>query len=193
MLKLRIKAPCYVYKLDEETCEESLIDIKDKLFLLEGCLNQDGRFLVDLAKYACNDDHIYARAILPDPQVKKNDKGFYIEINVYSYLPILREENIRKVVDYVRGQVSDGWGENGFELYDEMMLAFDWESVEYIDCSPIPDEEFEKMYKDYRMLKAHASSSYDSTDINEALLDLIKSIREATEVLKSIKIDKEEN
>lgn len=189
MLKLRIKAPCYVYKLDKETYEESLIDIKDRSFLLEGCLNQDVRFLDDLA---CYDDHVHVRAILPDPCVKNDDKGLYIEINAYSYLPILYEEDIRKVVDYVRGQVSDGWGENGFELYDEMVLAFDWESVEYMDCSPIPDEEFDRIYKDYRMLKAHASSYY-STDINEALSGLIKSLREVTEALKSIKVDKEEN
>ena len=184
MIEVLIKCPFEVWQIDDVDCEDREVEVKETdCDLIEGCLNSNYGFLDDLNEYA-EKNQLKTEFILPSPQVKLDELGKpYIEIKAYSAEAVLKDRDLGKIAEYVRGQVSDGWGENGFDLWGDRHLEFDWENVVHRGCRVIPNEEFqETILYPFQRLRASAFErtypDYDPEHEAESLADLLKDLTE---------------
>lgn len=106
-------------------------------------------FFVDLAPYQSVDmlRKTHAYVILPKDAYEADGKiwvRIYVYFNKDIKMPL--NEQIRLICDYVSGQCSDGWGENGFECEENALLVFPrpW-LVEKVSVS---DRDFSDVFKD---------------------------------------------
>lgn len=198
MIELIFKVPFYVWKDLDETGNPIPLNIDDKIMLLDGCLNQDPFYLEDLANYA--DDSLSVVNILPIPLARKDDQ-YFIEIKAYSASAILSNRDIQKIKEDIESQVSDGWGESGFDLYAGLKLDFKYEEIRYTGHNIITEEDYKEIITNRAVLRKHANivtfgssgemSESSWEDLAKSLEGLVGSLQEIANKLE--KINKEKN
>ena len=148
---------------------------KDKL---QESLWKNRWFVEDLNEYFHNGDKYKVKAIIPIG-IEKDNFGYYVDLRVYTDAETLNNNDIGAITDYIRGQVSDGWGENGFEIYDNMTLWLDHEGVFHNGFKFITDLDFTAFYDLFKgkQIKAidedEASKKFVENPTDESLIDLI--------------------
>ena len=201
MIEVLIKCPFEVWKIDDTDCEDSPVAVNPgDLSLIEDYLSFNAEFLDNLINYA-ELGQLKAEYILPSPRPRLSEfqDGFnsyekpYIEVKAYSNAESLTDKDLRKIAEFVRGQVLDGWGADGFDLWDNRRLEFDWENVVHRYCKVISDEEFqEDVLKPYQALMANArpSSPDKAPDKDLAVSNLTEIINRLIEELEVLNKEK---
>ena len=108
---------------------------------LQGSLWKNRWFIEDLNDYFHKSDAYKVKAIIPWG-VESDNAGYYVDFRVYSDAETLSDTDIDAITDYIKGQVSDGWGENGFDIFDDMTICFDYDNVVHNGFRFITDKEF---------------------------------------------------
>ena len=108
-------------------------------------------FSVDLNQYADSKERRRMRTILILPTgIYQDLAGQYVEIHAFSNADILEPKNIKAMEEYIKGQVSDGWGENDFDIGEDYHMKLNWLDVAYKGHGFMVDEDFDKMVKDWK-------------------------------------------
>ena len=174
MIELRFVVPFKVF--DFATDAETSKKISDKK--IGEYLLKNRWFVENLAEYYSESDKYDIKAIIPWA-VEHDSAGHFIDIKAYSNAETLSDTDIFDITDYIKGQVSDGWGENGFDLFDGLHLDFDWKNVVHNGSKFITDKEFNDIFDIFkgRQIKAieedETSQSFISDPNEDNLLKLI--------------------
>ena len=181
MIEVLIKCPFEVWQLNDEDFEGREIEITEtESDLIEGSLNQNYNFLVDLNDYA-EPGQLKTSYILPDPCPKFDELNRpYLEVHAYSVEDSLTDRDLGKIAEYVMGEVSDGWGENGFDLWGDKRLELNWENAVHRGCRVISDGEFQEILQRFKFFQKHAFQKvcpdYDPETEAKTLEDLMKDL-----------------
>lgn len=118
MRLLELKCKCITTELSEEELEEYGFDSFDD----------------DLIQYADGDFKIEHHLYSVIPQIEYGPRGvMYLKMFVYynRSLEMPESKQTAEIIDFVRGQISDGWGENGFVI-DGQLVEFDWKNIKVV-------------------------------------------------------------
>ena len=78
------------------------------------------------------------------PCLEYDEKGEIAGLRVVAFYDVNPEVGvdiqIEEIIDYIKGQISDGWGEDGFNI-DGRYVEFDYDSLDFVS-----DEYVEKIY-----------------------------------------------
>ena len=78
------------------------------------------------------------------PCLEYDEKGEIANLRVVAFYDVNPEVGvdiqIEEIIDYIKGQISDGWGEDGFNI-DVCYVEFDYDSLDFVS-----DEYVEKIY-----------------------------------------------
>ena len=174
MIELKYEIPLSVY--DKRGYGVSSKELnKDKL---QESLWKNRWFVEDLNEYFHNGDKYNVKAIIPIG-LEKDKLGYFVDLRVYTDAETLNNNDLGAITNYIKGQVSDGWGENGFEIYDHMTLWLDHEGVFHNGFKFITDLDFTALYDLFKgkQIKAidedEASRKFVENPTDENLIDLI--------------------
>ena len=183
MIKVTIECPFEVWQINDADYEGREIEVKETdCDLIEGCLNSNCNFLEDLNDYA-EEGQLKTDFILPNSRPKFDDFGKpYLEVCAYSSAESLTDRDLGKIAEYVSGQVSDGWGENGFDLWGGRRLELNWENMVHRGCTVISDNDVLEIWKQFKRLKAHAFNQtypdYNLEDETKTWTELLNDLTE---------------
>lgn len=185
MIEFRYRVSFYVYKdLNEEG---DPIPVTFDVSKVNESLQQSLQFIDDLQDFA---EGLPTIAILP-MFAQEDKRGSYIEIQVYSNHPIVSNDELEKITDYVEGQISDGWGECDFMLYDHLHMGLIWQEVTYEGCTfPSDDDAFETITR-YRTQKRILVEKTLSKPNSDKVFDT-EPLEEAIRLIKEYIASKEE-
>lgn len=171
MIELIFRVPVYIWKEADERSLPIKLEVDRDLASLSMFLNRDPFYLSDLSDYEYR-EKLRVVKILPDPEIKK-DRGYFIEIKAYSDSPVLSDQDIVKIKNHIKAQVSNGWGYGGFDLYSDMKLGFDCDEIDYKGHNFLGDKEYKEISDNYKnrsyqanMLKGNTRSK-DCSDFSE--------------------------
>lgn len=145
MIELKFRVPYVIYGWDENY-EDMDVDISDKdRDRYTTGLFDNPNFLDNLANYADPDDP-KMKACVPMHFDNTDD---FLEMSVFVDSTVVTDTDIDKIKDYISGQISDGWGEGGFELPDNLCMSLDWSNVAYIGHDFVEDGYWHSFVKDF--------------------------------------------
>ena len=81
-----------------------------------------------LAKYIHEDENLYNKVFAIDYQIYRGNCIFSCVVD-----DKFNDKDIKELKEYINGQISDGWGENGIYVLDNE----GWDFQPYL---PLPDE-----------------------------------------------------
>lgn len=176
MIELKYVVPFKVFDFTTEAETSKKLNGDE----IQKCLWKNRWFLEDLNDYF-GDDKYGVKAILPW-HIDHDNAGFYVDFRVYSDAETLSDTDISDITDYIKGQVSDGWGEGGFDLFDGLHLDFDWRNVVHNGFRFVTDKEFEDItdiFKGRQILAIKASDTSKKFLDNPSDDNLLKMVDEA--------------
>ena len=159
MIELKYVIPFKVYDLGTGTSPSRELNDKN----IQDCLWKNRWFVENLADYFYENDNRYdVKAILPW-SIDHDSAGYYVDMKVYSNAKSLNDTDIFAITDYIKGQVSDGWGEGGFEIFDGLHLDFDWQNIVHNGSRFITDKEFEDIFDLFKGRQINAIEDSESS------------------------------